>query len=53
MDELSIVEQMKAYTDRHNLTQSDFARRMGVYPSAVSHWFAARREPNTKNYIAF
>lgn len=53
MDELNIVAQMKAYTDRHKLTQSDFSRQMKVCPSAVSHWFAGTREPNTKNYITF
>lgn len=53
MDETTAVQEMKEYMNRHELTQSDFARLMGVCPSAVSHWFSGTRRPNTKNYITF
>lgn len=53
MDETTAVEEMKDYMNRHELTQSDFARLMGVCPSAVSHWFSGTRRPNTRSFVVF
>jgi transcriptional regulator with XRE-family HTH domain len=37
---------LRKLLERHNYTQADFARAIGVTPGAVTHWLSARQGPN-------
>ena len=38
-------QQILAYRVRHQITQRDFAKRIGVAPTTVSHWERGTAEP--------
>lgn len=37
--------------ENNNLTQREFAKTMGVYPSTVSQWISQEREPRISTIV--
>lgn len=45
-------ERIRRLLDRHKLTQSALASRLGVSPATVSRWVQGKHEPTAQTYVA-
>ena len=40
------------YLEKHNITQSNFAKRLGISHQTVNYWISGSREPSLANIRA-
>lgn len=46
------MQLIRQFLEQQNLTQEDFAERVGVSQGVVSHWLSGKKRPSLDNLLA-